>query len=144
MQKEPEPRTHIGEIVNTLPQAEVEHMRRAGAFADLLSKTAYLLGIYEGDAAWNGHEHFGEAAFYHDIGKAWVPRELLMKFGKLTRQEELILRLHPVYAKILCEEIESGAVVGIGIPETSAVVGSFRRRSTIMSDGTAQAIRTDL
>jgi putative two-component system response regulator len=113
MQKESEPRTHIGEIVNALPRAEAEHMRRVGAFTDLLSETAYLLGIYEDDAAWNGHEHFGEAAFYHDIGKAWVPREFLMKFGKLTRQEELILRLHPVHARILCEEIESGAVVGI-------------------------------
>lgn len=113
MQKEPEPRTHIGEIVNTLPQAEAEHMRRVGAFTDLLSETAYLLGIYEGDAGWNGHEHFGEAAFYHDVGKAWVPRELLAKFGKLSRWEELVLRLHPMHAGILREEIEAGAVFGI-------------------------------
>lgn len=113
MKKEPEIKTHIREIVDALPREETTHMQRVAVLTGLLAEKAHEGGICSEDAGWKGGEHFGEAAFYHDIGKAWVPRELLLKLGKLTRQEELILRLHPVYARILSDEIADGLVYGI-------------------------------
>ena len=88
-------------------------MCRVGALTDLLSKKAYEAGIYKGDAFWNGYKDFGKVASYHDIGKAWVPRDLLMKNGVLKNEEARILRLHPVHAKIMFEKIEDGVVSGI-------------------------------
>lgn len=113
MKKAYEIKAHILDFVNLLPMMEKEHMRRVGALTDLLSKKVYEAGIYKGDVAWSRYKDFGNAASYHDIGKAWVPRELLMKNGVLTKEEERILRLHPVHAKIVFEEIAEGGVSGI-------------------------------
>lgn len=108
-----ETKINIQKIINALPLDETEHMHRVAVLTGLLSEKAYLTGVYEGDAGWNGYGYFGQAAFYHDIGKAWVPRELLMKAGILTGQEKLVLRLHPMHAKVLYTEIENDVVLGI-------------------------------
>ncbi len=114
MQKEDiEVKTHIQNIVNMLQQEEKEHMRRVAGLTSMLSEKAFRLGIYKNDAEWNGYEHFGEAAFYHDIGKAWIPRELLLKNGKLTKQEKLIFQLHPVFARIVYDNIMKGQIFGL-------------------------------
>ena len=113
MKKAYEIKAHTLDFVNLLPMMEKEHMRRVGALTGLLSKQVYEAGIYKDEAALNGYKDFGRAASYHDIGKAWVPRELLMKNGVLTNEEARILRLHPVHAKIMFEEIEDGVVFGI-------------------------------
>lgn len=106
-------KAHILDFVNLLPMMEKEHMRRVGTLTGLLSKKAHEAGIYKGDAVWDGYKDFGKAACYHDIGKAWVPRKLLMKNGVLTKEEERILELHPVHAKIMFEEIKDSVVSGI-------------------------------
>ena len=113
MEKELESCTHIREIINTLPEDEVDHMRRVGILTDLLAKQASSLGMYQGDIEWSGLVYFGKAASYHDIGKAWIPKKLLLKCGELTNRERLIIQLHPIYAQILSEEVESGIVSGL-------------------------------
>jgi HD-GYP domain len=113
MKKETKRRTHIRGFVNVLPEKEKEHMRRVGVLTGTLTEMAYESGIYKDDAAWNGYKHFGAAAFYHDIGKVWIPRELLMKNRALTKEEGRMMQLHPVHARILYEEFEDGVVFGI-------------------------------
>ncbi|HSM23369.1 MAG TPA: HD domain-containing phosphohydrolase [Anaerolineaceae bacterium] len=48
-----------------------------------------------------------KAAKLHDIGKAVVPRELLIKPGPLTIDEWEIIRRHPAYGANLMEPIQS-------------------------------------
>jgi putative two-component system response regulator len=56
-------------------------------------KLARLVGI-------SGSEllHFRRGALLHDIGKLGIPDSILLKPGKLTDEEWVIMRMHPVYA----------------------------------------------
>ena len=42
------------------------------------------------------------AAMQHDIGKAGVPADILNKRGRLTREEQRVMRSHCQYAALLC------------------------------------------
>jgi putative two-component system response regulator len=57
----------------------------------------------------------GVAGLLHDLGKTCIPREILVKPGKLTESERLVIREHPVVgARMLLaspEPMELAAVV---------------------------------
>jgi putative two-component system response regulator len=103
--------TDVSEIVAALPQEETQHMRRVGilvgAMAEKLSGS-YLLRDYSNEC-----RYFGEAAVYHDIGKAWVPKSILTKSEMLTAEEIAVIRRHPLYAKKFFEQVSDGFVSGI-------------------------------
>jgi putative two-component system response regulator len=56
-------------------------------------KLARLVGINESALV-----HFRRGALLHDIGKLGIPDSILLKPGKLTDEEWVIMRMHPVYA----------------------------------------------
>jgi len=43
-------------------------------------------------------EHIRRGALLHDIGKLGIPDSILLKPGKLTEDEWVIMKQHPVYA----------------------------------------------
>jgi putative nucleotidyltransferase with HDIG domain len=45
-------------------------------------------------------------AYLHDVGKTRVPREILLKQGRLTDQELAVMRRHPVYGIELLHDVE--------------------------------------
>ena len=49
----------------------------------------------------------GKAAFFHDIGKIRIPQNILIKPGKLTEEENSIVREHPKYAKEILMDMKS-------------------------------------
>ncbi len=57
----------------------------------------------------------GVAGLLHDLGKTCIPREILVKAGKLTERERLVIREHPIVgARMLLaspEPMELAAVV---------------------------------
>ena len=70
-------------------------------------------------------------AFLHDIGKVGFPDSILLKRGKLTPDEWMVMRSHPVSGEEICRHLKSlGQVILI----TLSVV--------ITSDATAVAIPT--
>lgn len=56
-------------------------------------KLARLTGIDESALV-----HFRRGALLHDIGKLGIPDAILLKPGKLTDEEWVTMRMHPVYA----------------------------------------------
>ncbi len=50
--------------------------------------------------------HIRRGALLHDIGKMGIPDRILLKPGKLTPEEQEIMKKHPVYAYEMLEPIE--------------------------------------
>lgn len=68
---------------------------------ELMLKSAKGLGIEESQL-----EHIRRGALLHDIGKMAIPDVILNKPHSLTKQEEEIMKMHPVYACEMLKEIE--------------------------------------
>ena len=51
------------------------------------------------------------AGIVHDIGKVAVPDSILLKPSRLTRSEQMILRLHPVVGERICASLKSFQLV---------------------------------
>ena len=51
------------------------------------------------------------AGIVHDIGKVAVPDSILLKPSRLTRNEQMILRLHPVAGERICASLKSFQLV---------------------------------
>ncbi len=101
----------VAEILEILPAEETQHMLRVGALVDQFTKK---LPFYDfGNGRVEEYKYFGSAAFYHDIGKAWIPRSILTKPDRLTEQEMLLIQRHPVFAQRLFDQIEHGFISGI-------------------------------
>lgn len=64
------------------------HCRRVARNAKLLARAA---GLSEGE-----QRRIEFASLFHDLGKMGIPDSILLKPGRLTPQEEEIMRLHPV------------------------------------------------
>lgn len=103
--------TSIRRIVESLPTEEAQHMHRVSILIDILTRRLYGLDIYEQYS--DEYKYFGEAAAYHDIGKAWVPKNILIKPGNLTEEETFTIRQHPMFAKELFDQINNGSVPDI-------------------------------
>ena len=70
-----------------------------------VTETAVELARYTG----MGEEqlvHVRRGALLHDIGKLGIPDSILLKPGKLTDDEWIIMRMHPVYAYEWLNQIE--------------------------------------
>ncbi|QIB67993.1 HD domain-containing protein [Aminipila butyrica] len=101
----------IAEILKLLPTEETHHMLRVGILVEHFTQELLAHGVIK-DPCKNC-KYFGAAAFYHDIGKAWIPHEILTKPDKLTETETLIMRNHPVFAQKLFVQLNRGIIVGI-------------------------------
>ncbi len=51
------------------------------------------------------------AGIVHDIGKVAVPDSILLKPSRLTRREQMIVRLHPVVGERICASLKSFQLV---------------------------------
>lgn len=101
--------TDIGKIIASLPKEEVEHMRRVGILVSILTQKLYDFNTYQKKE----YSYYGKAAAYHDIGKAWVPRHILTKPEKLTKEEQFIIRKHPVYSRKLFDQLKDYSAFGV-------------------------------
>ncbi len=73
------------------------HSRRV---ADLALQLSRELGVPERELI-----HFRRGALLHDIGKMGIPDGILLKAGPLDKEEWMVMRRHPEYARNLLEPI---------------------------------------
>ena len=74
-----------------------QHSQRVSTMAVQLSRA---LGVRENDLI-----HVRRGALLHDIGKMGIPDRILLKPGKLTDDEWIIMRQHPRHAVEMLSEI---------------------------------------
>lgn len=105
--------TGIRTIIQSLPANQIKHMSQVGASVGLIARKISEYGIYTERISADAYKYFGNAAFYHDIGKVWVPPEILSKPGKLMADEISMVRNHTVYAIELFVIIRNGWITGV-------------------------------
>ena len=101
----------LAEVLEALPAEEIQHMRRVGRLVDCFARKLKFRGL-SGECL-DGSQYFGNAAFYHDIDKAWIPSGILAKSGKLTEQEFFRLRGHPLFAQRLFHQLRADHTSGM-------------------------------
>ncbi len=89
--------SNLSEVIRSIPSEELEHMQRVGALTERLISQAVQHPQYK--IFSEQFQSFGNSAFYHDIGKAWIPSQLLLKEGSLSSSEFENVRKHPLYAE---------------------------------------------
>ena len=73
----------------------------------LTTAFASELGMTQDEA-----DHLGVCAVFHDVGKLYIPAEILQKTGKLTEEEYSIVKEHPLIgAKKLIRVFENDTLV---------------------------------
>lgn len=101
-------------VFESLPIEEIQHMRRVGILVGLFTQRLADEGFFYGRP--EAYPLFGRAAIYHDVGKAWVPNEILVKPGRLTAQENNIMCLHPAFSSKFFDEVANASLTGISEP----------------------------
>lgn len=99
------------QVFESLPAAEIQHMRRVGLLVGLFTRRLADAGFFENMD--DAYQLFGKAAALHDIGKAWVPNEILIKPDRLTIQEQRMMRRHPEFSIKLFDGVENKCHTGL-------------------------------
>ena len=100
-------------LVNTLPDEQIRHMGHVGLLVGSFMRNLFMQrhgAVAKGVLALPLYE---QAAFYHDIGKAMVPRAILTKAGRLTEPEYTAIRRHPLYASEILGRCDAAAAQGM-------------------------------
>lgn len=101
----------INKIIEMLPLRVKRHMYLVGKLSGILSNKLCSSGIIL--AGEDELQYFGEAAFYHDIGKAFIPLELMKKPSMFTKEEMEIMKKHTVCAEVIFRDLERGRLTGL-------------------------------
>lgn len=112
------PAQHIGkdikdikDIIRLLPYDQVKHMSKVGILVDAMAKR--MMRSAPETVISYPYRYFGHAAFYHDIGKAYISPEILLKPGRLTPEETEAMQAHALLAQGLFDQISRGKISGI-------------------------------
>jgi putative two-component system response regulator len=87
----------LGRFIEARDPYTVNHCDRLAQYATALGSSLNL-DPSELDALYRG-------AFIHDIGKIAIPDRILLKKGKLTRDEYELMKQHPVIGDDLCRTV---------------------------------------
>lgn len=90
-------RRKLKDVIQSIPYEEFSHMQRVGKLTKILLMIISRYDKYS--VSKDEFFLFDELAFYHDIGKAWVPTNILLKTEPLTPEEYEKIFMHPLYAR---------------------------------------------
>lgn len=105
--------SNVSQIIRSLPGEQIRHLTHVKHYVDIITDKILSVGAYPETITLGGYKRFGKAAFYHDIGKAWVPRKILSKPGQLTAEEMSLIRKHTLFAEELFKLIWNDSVSGM-------------------------------
>ncbi|HWP50987.1 MAG TPA: HD domain-containing phosphohydrolase [Clostridia bacterium] len=103
----------IKTLLKKLSTDQIDHMTSVGVYAGIMAQKMNDCRIYPRCFNQRQIEQISEAAFYHDIGKAWLPQEIVSKCGDLTTKELLAVRQHTLLALRQFDYINSHVISGV-------------------------------
>jgi putative two-component system response regulator len=83
-----------------------DHIRRTQHYVAALARRLQSHPRFAEQLSDENIELMYKSAALHDIGKVGVPDHILLKPGKLTREEFEIMKLHTVYGRDIIREVE--------------------------------------
>jgi putative two-component system response regulator len=96
-----------------------EHLQRLKEYCKILSEKLRILPKFEPIISDNFVENIYAAAPLHDIGKVGIPDRILLKPGKLTKEEFNIMKQHAIIGADALREVDQkypgNNFVGVGI-----------------------------
>lgn len=113
MSKIPSDGSSVRQYMQLLPKEQARHSVYVGKYVGILAKIIHSDNLCRGEMETAAYLLFGNAAYYHDIGKAWVPHNILLKPEKLTEKEVQIVHMHPLFAEQIFDQIDSRAISGM-------------------------------
>ncbi|WOC32702.1 MULTISPECIES: HD-GYP domain-containing protein [Caproicibacterium] len=105
--------SEISRWMQSLPKEQRLHSAHVKLYTAALAET--LRSAKTGCPA-DELSRLGSAAYFHDIGKAWVPRALLLKAEKLTPAQLQEVRRHPLYAEKMFALMRQDILCGMPEP----------------------------
>lgn len=84
-----------------------DHLVRMSLYSYILAKELYDVGIYQGEFNSSYPRYVYNFAPMHDIGKVGIEDDILLKPGKLTGDEWLEMKKHPVIGADVLRRCES-------------------------------------
>ena len=104
---------YIDEILKLLPFRVITHMTRVSRITNVL---AQKVCCGDKDSCYSDKFeslYFGDAAFYHDIGKSYIPMSVLAKSGRFSKNEFELMKKHTNCAQVIFHDINRGSIVGM-------------------------------
>lgn len=84
-----------------------DHLVRMSLYSYILAKELYDEGIYQGEYGSSYPRHVYNFAPMHDIGKVGIEDNILLKTGKLTEEQWVEMKKHPVIGADVLRRCES-------------------------------------
>lgn len=84
-----------------------DHLVRMSLYSYIIAKELYDMGIYQGEYGSSYARHVYNFAPMHDIGKVGIEDDILLKPGKLTDEQWVEMRKHPVIGADVLRRCES-------------------------------------
>ena len=103
----------INEIIELLPSKVTKHMTRVAGIVNFLAQKRHLVDTNSCNLGKSELFNYGDAALYHDIGKAFIPSRILTKSSEFTREEFETMKKHTICAQVIFEDISRGSILGI-------------------------------
>jgi len=103
----------INKIIELLPLRVTRHMTRVGRIVNLLAHKIQDCDLSISCSGRTEFSYYGDAAFFHDIGKAYIPISILAKSGTFTDNEFETMKKHTVCAQVIFKDISRGLIVGV-------------------------------
>ena len=100
-------------ILNRLDMDTLDHMFRVGSYVNVLARNLWNSPVPLAPTIAEQLPLYGAAAFYHDIGKAFIPLCIITKPGKFSDKERRIMENHPLFANVVFHDVAAGLISGI-------------------------------
>ncbi len=100
-------------LLHKLSAEQLDHMLGVGIYAGVMAQQIDGCPLYAGRFTQQEIEHISEAAFYHDIGKVWLPQTILLKHEPLTTEECVMASRHTLLALRLFDYMENHVISGM-------------------------------